>query len=286
MTTAARTGTVVRSMPRLTTRWAALDRRPRTQVFDAAKDPKNWPVLHGKEVREPITAGPWNQAGDRRRASLRRLGRADCILEQLHAPVFASFTAKVKSGKEYRYIQLFLDCGGETQVLLLRERLSSGPLATAADRMTMVAKRLTPPIERLAAARGSRLVKPLAIGMAAFGLSWLSASRAADSEPPWPSVTWSALLPPMVIAAVFGLVAFLVARSMQNPRRRRGIIGRRIGGGFRHVVTVAAVVALSWSVEGLLHKPHGGEWTGLGVGLLLALLTGFLLWEQRRRLPM
>jgi len=148
-------------------------------------------------------------------------------------------------------------------------------MATAKDWLTV-------PIKRLTTLIGTKS-RPFAIGLVTFGLSWLSAQRAIDGKPLWPSVAWSELLPPVVIAAISGLVAFLIAHSMQDPRDRRGVIRRRIGGGFRYVVTGVTVAVLSWSVEGLLLGPHGGEWTGLGVGLLLALLTWFLCWEHWRR---
>ncbi len=148
-------------------------------------------------------------------------------------------------------------------------------MASAKDWLTGAIKRLTTLI-------GAKS-RPVVIGLATFGLSWLSAQRAIDGKPLWPSIAWSDLLPPVVIAAISGLVAFLIASSMQDPRDRRRDIRRRIGRGFTYVVTGVTVAVLSWSVEGLLLGPRGGEWTGLGVGLLLALLTWFLCREQSRR---
>lgn len=276
--------------PGITIRRTVDDGRPPREVFEAAKDPKNWPHLHGKEVRDPITGGPWHKSGEKRSARLKGLGKADCVLQQLHEPVLISFTAKAKpedeaeSGKEYRYVQLFLDYGGGTRILLLRGLLSGGRLARAAGGVTTVADRWLTQMGR-SAARAWSVVKrrPLALAVVVFLLSWLSAGRGADSRPLWPSIPWSALFPPLVLAVISGLVAFLVARLLRQPRKRREAIGRRIGGGLRILVSVATVAVLSWSVEGLLHDPDGGEWTGLGVGVLLALLAWFLFWAHRRR---
>jgi hypothetical protein len=128
-----------------------------------------------------------------------------------------------------------------------------------------------------------RAAVPIAVAVLVFGLSWFAARWASGNPPSWLSIGWSTLLSPLVIAAVLGLAAGLVALLMRTPQEGGGAIGRWGGAVFRFVVTVATVAVLSWSLAGLRHEPHAGEWIGLGVGLLLGLLTWFLLWEWRRR---
>jgi len=105
----------------------------------------------------------------------------------------------------------------------------------------------------------------------------------SGNPPSWLSIGWSTLLSPLVIGAVFGLAAGLVALLMRTPRERGGPVGRWLRVVSRFVVIVATVAVLSGSLGGLRHEPHAGEWIGLGVGLLLGLLTWFVLWEWRRR---
>jgi hypothetical protein len=125
-----------------------------------------------------------------------------------------------------------------------------------------------------------RAAVAVSVAVLVFGLSWFAAWQASGNPPSWLSIGWSTLLSPLVIAAVFGLAAGLVAFLMGEAD---GTVGRRLGALFRFVVTVATVAVLSWSLGALPHEPHAGEWIGLGVGLLLGLLTWFLLWEWRRR---
>jgi hypothetical protein len=146
-----------------------------------------------------------------------------------------------------------------------------------------VSRSAKPQSEPRPPSRIRRAAVPSAVAVLVFGLSWFAAWWASGNPPSWLSIGWSTLLSPLVIAAVFGLAAGLVALLMRTPRERGGTVGRWLGALFRFVVTVATVAVLSWSLGGLRHEPHAGEWIGLGVGLLLGLLTWFLLWEWRRR---
>ncbi|PRY48382.1 hypothetical protein LY71_10919 [Geodermatophilus tzadiensis] len=131
--------------------------------------------------------------------------------------------------------------------------------------------------------RDAILHRPVVVGLVVFVLSGAAALWASRDGPLWPAMSWSVVLSPPVIAAAFGLTAFLVARLMRTSAEDGRMARQRAGAWLGVLVVGGAVVVLAWSLEGLRHSPHVGEWIGLGLGLLLGLLTWLLLWELRSK---